>query len=117
MLERAQAKVSPSSWPLTVRKARLPKKSSASCAILSSGQGGDAEHFAGTLAIAGGDDRGVDVDEIALLEEPVDGVGHAAADAEHRAVEVGARPEVGDAAQELGAVAFFLQRIVLRHPA
>ena len=56
----------------------------------------------------------MDADEIAFLEEPVHGIGQAAAHAEHRAVEIGARPQVRDGAQKLGGVAFFLQRIVLR---
>ena len=117
MLESAQAKVSPSNWPETVRYARLPKKSSASLRGLVVRQGRHAEHLARALAIAGGDDGRVDVDEIPLVEKPVDREGHAAADAEHRAVEIGARPQMGDAAQELLAVAFLLQRIILRHAA
>ena len=54
------------------------------------------------------------MDEAPLLEEAVDRVGHAAADAEDRAEEVRAGPQVGDGAQEFEAVPFLLQRIVLR---
>ena len=53
----------------------------------------------------------MDVDEAAFLEEAVDGEGEAAADAEDGAEEIGARAEVGDAAEELEGVAFFLERI------
>ena len=66
---------------------------------------GDAEHLARAFAIAGGDDRGVHIDEIALLEELVDGVGQPAARAEHRAEQVRARTQVRDGAQELEACA------------
>ena len=76
-------------------------------------QRGYSEHLARALAIAGSDDGGVDVDEIPLLEEPVDGIGHAAAGAEHRAIEVGAWPQMSDATQELGTVPFLLQGIVI----
>ena len=38
-------------------------------------QRGDAEHLAGALGVAGGDDRRVDPEEAALVEEAVDGHG------------------------------------------
>ena len=41
------------------------------------------------------------------------GVSHPAAHAEDRAVEIGARAEVGDGAEEFRAVALFLKRIIL----
>jgi hypothetical protein len=57
------------------------------------------------------------VDKTALLEKLVDRIGHAAAHAEDRAIEIRARAKVGDAPEELGGVAFFLERIILRHTA
>lgn len=75
-------------------------------------EGGDAEHFAGAFAVAGGDDGCVDVVEISLAEEVVDGVAHGAAQAEHGAIEIGARAEVSDGAEEFGAVAFFLEWVI-----
>ncbi len=77
-------------------------------------QGGHAEHLPRPLAIAGGDDGRVHMDEIALLEKAVDRVGHAGAEPEGCAEEVRARAQVGDGAQELRRVAFLLQRIILR---
>ncbi len=73
----------------------------------------DAEHLARALAVRGGDDGRVHVDEAALLEETVDRVGHAAADAEDRSEEVRPRAEVGDGAHELHRVTFLLERIIL----
>jgi hypothetical protein len=64
-------------------------------------QGGDAKHLPGPLGIAGGDDWRMHVDEIMLVEELVQGVGHQAAHAENGHEGVGARPQVGDGAQEL----------------
>jgi hypothetical protein len=77
-------------------------------------QGGDAEHLAGPLAVAAGDDRRVHIDEAALLQEAVDGVGQQAPDPENGHEGVGARPQMGDGAQELEGVAFFLQRVIER---
>ena len=77
-------------------------------------QRGHPEHLPRPLAVAGGDDRGVDVIKAPLGEKAVHRVAHPAADAEHRAVEIGPRPQVGDAAKELGRVPLFLQRKVLR---
>ena len=55
------------------------------------------------------------VDEAALLKELVDRTGDLVADAKHGAEGVRPRPQVGDGAEELHRVAFFLQRIVRRH--
>ena len=73
---------------------------------------GDAEHLAGALAVARGDERRVDVDEVALLEEAVDGGGGHGADAEHGAEQVRARAQVLLGAQELHRGALLLQRVV-----
>src|SRR3712207_7822367 len=51
------------------------------------------------------------VNEIALLKEGVDRIGHSIPHAEHRAEEIRARPQVCDFAQELRRVAFLLQWI------
>ncbi|HPM93131.1 MAG TPA: hypothetical protein PKZ74_10000 [Bacteroidales bacterium] len=59
----------------------------------------------------------MDVDEIAFLEKLVDRECEPAAHAEHRAIEIRPRPQVGDRAEELGRVAFFLQREIFRHSA
>ena len=72
----------------------------------------DAEHLARALTVRARDDRGLDVDEAAVLEERVHRLRGHAADAERRAEEVRARTQMLDRAQELHAVALFLQRIV-----
>ena len=53
----------------------------------------------------------MDIDEVAALEELVDGEGQPAARAEHGAEEVRARTQVGDGAQEFQRVALLLQRV------
>ena len=73
---------------------------------------GDAEHLAGALAVARGDEWRVDVDEVALLEEAVDGGGGHGADAEHGAEQVRARAQVLLRAQELDRGTLLLQRVV-----
>ena len=75
-------------------------------------QGGHPEHLAGALAVAGGDDGGVDVDEAPVLEEGVDGVGRHAAHPEGGGEQVGAGPQVLDGAQVLHAVALLLEGVV-----
>ena len=94
------------SWPETVR-------------VLGAGQvleiqRRDAEHLARALGVGAGDDRGVDVDKAALLEKLVHGLRRDAADAERGVEEVRARAQMLDRAQELHAVALFLQRIIRR---
>ena len=56
----------------------------------------DAEHLAGPFAVAGRDDRRVDVEEALLLEEVVDRLADAVAHAGDGAERVGPRPQVGD---------------------
>ena len=75
-------------------------------------QGGDPEHLSGALTVAGGDDRGVDIDKAPLLEELMDGVGRYAPHPEGGGEEVGAGPQMLDGPQEFHAVALFLQGIV-----
>ena len=75
-------------------------------------QSGHLEHLTGALAVAGGDDGGVDVDKALVLEEAVDGVGRSGADPEGGGEQVGPGTQVLDGAQELHAVALLLQGIV-----
>ena len=75
-------------------------------------QGRHLEHLPRTLAVAGGDDGGVDIDEAPVLEEGVYGVGRHGPDPEHGGEQVGTGPQMGDGAQVLHAVALFLQGVV-----
>ena len=70
------------------------------------------EHLARALAVAARDDGCLDIDKAAALEELVHGVGRDGADAERRGEEVRPRAQMLDRAQELHAVALFLQGIV-----
>ena len=74
----------------------------------------DAEHLARALAVRARDDRGLHIDEAALLEERVHRLRRHAAHAERRAEEVRARTQMLDRAQKFHAVALFLQRIIRR---
>ena len=67
------------------------------------------EHLTGTLAVAGGDERRVEVEEAALVEEGVDGHGHVVAQTHDGAEGVGAQAQVAYLAQELHAVALLLE--------
>src|ERR1041385_1795056 len=51
-------------------------------------EGRDAEHLACSLAIAGGDDRGVNVDKVTFLKELVDGKRQLAAQAKDSSVKI-----------------------------
>ncbi len=64
-------------------------------------KGSYLEHLAGALAVGGGDERGVQVQEAVRLEEVVRGLGEGVADARDRCDGVGARPQVHHAPQEL----------------
>ena len=77
-------------------------------------QGSGAEHRAGALGVAGGDDRRLDVEEAALLEELVNAKGHCVAHAGHGAEGIGAWAEMGQLPQKLQGVPLLLQRILLR---
>ena len=72
----------------------------------------DTEHLAGTLCIGCRDDRRVHIDEAALLEERVDGIGCDGADAEDGTKEVRAGTEVLLRAQELARRTLLLHRVV-----
>lgn len=74
----------------------------------------DAEHLARALAVGAGEQRRVDVDEAAALEELVYRRRRDAADAEHGGEQVRPRPEMLDGAQEFHAVALLLQRVIRR---
>jgi len=75
-------------------------------------QRGDAEHFAGALAVGAGDDGGVDVNETAVLEELVHGVCGHASHAECGGKQIRAGAQMLDGAQILHAVALLLQGVV-----
>ena len=72
---------------------------------------GHAEHLAGALAVARGDDGRVHVDKALLLEEAVDGRRCDGADAEDGAEEIRAWAQVLLRTQELDGGALLLQRI------
>ena len=74
--------------------------------------GGNAEHLAGTLAVAAGDERGVRVHKAALGKEPMDALGRNRTHSKRRAKGIGAGAQVLDGAQKLHAVALFLQGII-----
>ena len=74
---------------------------------------GDLEHRARPFAVAGRDDRRVDVEEALFLEEVVDRAADAVPHAGDRAEGVGPRAQVGDRAQELEGVPLLLERIGL----
>ena len=65
----------------------------------------DPEHRPGALGVAGGDDRRVDPEEAALVEEAVDGHRQRVPHPGDGAEGVGPRPEVGDRPQVLEACA------------
>ena len=75
-------------------------------------QGGHLEHLASALAVAAGDDGGLDVHKAVALEELVHRHGRHGADAEGGGEQVGAGPQMLDGTQELHAVALLLQGIV-----
>ena len=75
-------------------------------------QGGHLEHLPRALAVAGGDDGRVDVDEAPLLEKAVDGVGGHRAHPECGGKQVRAGAQVLDGAQILHTMALFLQGIL-----
>ena len=86
-------------------------------AVLSAGQvikieRRDLEHLARALAVGAGDERRMDVDEVALLEELVDGVGDEAADAEDGLEGVRARTQMRHGAQILHRMALGLDGII-----
>ena len=74
----------------------------------------DPEHLAGALGVRRRDDRRVDPEEAALVEEPVHRLRERVAHARDRADDVRARPQVRDLAQVLHRVALRLHRIVCR---
>ena len=72
-------------------------------------QGGHLEHFAGTFAVGGGDERRVDVIEASLGEELVDGEHHGVAQTHDGPEGVGTETQVCDVAQKLQGVLLRLQ--------
>ncbi len=72
----------------------------------------DLKHFAGTLGVGTGDERGVDVDETVALEVLMDGGGKGGADVEHGVERVGAYAQLRHGAEILHGVALLLERVV-----
>jgi len=64
------------------------------CSRTSVFQSSHLEHLSGALAVAGGDEGGVHVQEAVGLEELMRGKGQGVADAGHRADGVGSRPQM-----------------------
>lgn len=75
--------------------------------------GGDLEHLAGALAVGGGDDGGLHVDEPVVLEEEVGGVGQAVLYSGHCGVYAGADSQMGDLAQVFVGEVVAAQRVFL----
>ena len=73
-----------------------------------------AKHRAGPFAIAGRDDRRVQVQKSFLLEEVVNRPANAIPHARHRAERIRPRPQVGPLAQLLERMPLLLQRILFR---
>ncbi len=71
------------------------------------------EHFAGAFTIVGGDDRRMHMHKTPLLEKAVHGMTDTAANTKNRTVGVGPGPQMSNCAQELEAMALFLQREAL----
>ena len=76
-------------------------------------ESGDLEHLAGSLAVRGGNQRGVEVEETALVEESVDGVSHVMADTADSTEGVGTGTQVSNLAEELHRVSLLLQGIAV----
>src|SRR5579875_2979263 len=75
-------------------------------------EGGDAEHLSGAFAIAGGDDRRMDVEKPLFLKEIVNRAADAVTDARDGAEGIAARPQMGLLTQKLQGVPFLLQGIL-----
>ena len=75
-------------------------------------QRGQLEHFTGPLRVRTGDQGGVQVYEIALLEEFVNGKSSQGADPEDRLEGIGTGTKMSDGAKIFHAVPFLLQGIV-----
>ena len=73
-----------------------------------------AEHLAGALAVAGGDDRRVHPNKSVLMKVTVDGHRQAVADPCDRAKRVGPRPEMGNRPQVLHGVPLGRDRVSIR---
>ena len=74
-------------------------------------QGRDAEHRARPFAVAGGDDRRVDVQEPLFLEELMDRVANAVPHPRDRPERIGPWPQMSPFAELLERMLFFLERI------
>ena len=74
----------------------------------------DPEHLSCTLAVRTCDQRGVKIIKTLVEIKGVNGLGHPGSDPEGSTVFVGPGPKVGNAAQKLVCMPFFLQRIIIR---
>jgi hypothetical protein len=72
------------------------------------------EHFAGALAVAAGNQRGIHIDKAAFLKKAVDRIRCGGTDAECGAKQIGARAQMRHGAQIFRRMALFLQRIIRR---
>ena len=71
------------------------------------------KHRSGAFAVAGRDERGVQIEESAFIEKFMDGESEGRTHSEYSAEGVGSRTQMGDLAQEFESVTFFLERIFL----
>ena len=74
----------------------------------------DFEHLAGAFAVAGGDDRRMDVKKALLLKKIVNRPADLIPQPGDRSKGVGPRPQMSDRAQEFPRVVLFLERISFR---
>jgi len=77
-------------------------------------EGGNLEHFTSSLAVGGRDARGVDVEEVVLLEKPVRGEGESVADPGDGRNDVAPGAKVSDRTEELQGVAALGERVFAR---
>ena len=63
-------------------------------------------------AVASGDQRGVDINEVSLLEELMDRIGAEGTNTEYCLEGVGSRTQMGNGTKVFHGVAFFLQRVI-----
>ena len=75
-------------------------------------QGGNLEHLTGTLTVRAGNQRGVHIYKVPVLEELVNGHSSQAAHTEYCLKGVGARAQMGNGAQKFHCMTFGLQRVI-----
>jgi len=72
------------------------------------------EHLSSTLAVRGGDDRSVDVEETSLLEEKMSGESEVVTNTTHSTNGVGTRTQMSNFSQVLIGMLLLGQRILAR---